>query len=116
MKEPSNNPLYALASHCCFQQCGQTNGSKFLLSNLRAKEHSLDVHKSSKTESGSSIKHITASVQKYIALFVKHCAHPYVDIELPKATGLTGTSKAWRRSKYWCTCLDQVTFGRSSVC
>lgn len=43
------------------------------------KEHSSDVHKLSKTGSGSSIKHLTASGQKYVAGFATHCAHPYVD-------------------------------------
>lgn len=86
-----------------------------MLGNLRAKEHSSDVCKLSKTESGSSIKHVTALVQKYIAVFAKHRAHPYVDTELPKATGLTGPSKAWRRSKNWCVYSDRIAFGRSSL-
>lgn len=64
-------------------------GSKSLLCHLRAEEHRAEVHKLSETESGSSIKYITAFVQKYMAVFAKRWAHPYVDTEFPKATGLT---------------------------
>lgn len=64
-----------------------------MLSDLRAKEHSWDVHKLSKTENGSSIKHVTALVQKYIAVFAKHCAHPYVDTKLPKQLALQAHQK-----------------------
>lgn len=59
MEAASNNPVFSLAP-------------AFVSSRVAT-------HKLSKTESGSSIKHLTASGQKYMAGFAKRCAHPCVD-------------------------------------